>query len=149
MNLALPHWGWVMHICVGKLAIIGSDNGLSPGLNQCWTNAVYWTIRNKLQWDLNRNSCIFIQENAFKNVVWKMATILSRPQCVNDMSIVVPVMVQNCQAPSHYLNQCWRRSIMPYGITQPHWVKHCSRQIFYEDTASIMLLFVLEHKINP
>ena len=37
---------------------------------------------NKLQWNVNRNSCIFIQENAFENVVWKMAAILSRPQCV-------------------------------------------------------------------
>ena len=25
----------------------------------------------------------FIQENAFENVIWKMAAILSRPQCVN------------------------------------------------------------------
>ena len=25
------HWGRVTHICVGKLFIIGSDNGLSPG----------------------------------------------------------------------------------------------------------------------
>ena len=24
------HWGRVMHICIGKLIIIGSDNGLSP-----------------------------------------------------------------------------------------------------------------------
>ena len=29
-----------MHICVGKLTIIGSDNGLSPGQRQAiiWTN---------------------------------------------------------------------------------------------------------------
>ena len=26
----LPHWGRVMHICVSKLTIFGSDNGLSP-----------------------------------------------------------------------------------------------------------------------
>ena len=26
----LTHWGWVMHICVVNLIIIGSDNGLSP-----------------------------------------------------------------------------------------------------------------------
>ena len=31
---------------------------------------------------LYRNSYIFIQENAFENVTWKMAAILSRPQCV-------------------------------------------------------------------
>ena len=31
---------------------------------------------------LIKNSYIFIQENAFENVVWKMAAILSQPQCV-------------------------------------------------------------------
>ena len=30
-----------MHICIGKLTIVGSDNGLSPGRRQAiiWTNA--------------------------------------------------------------------------------------------------------------
>ena len=27
----LTHWGWVTHVCVSKLSILGSDNGLSPG----------------------------------------------------------------------------------------------------------------------
>ena len=31
-SLALTHWGRLTHICVNKLTIIGSDNGLSPGL---------------------------------------------------------------------------------------------------------------------
>ena len=37
---ALSHWGRVTHICVSKLTIIGSDNGLSPGRRQAiiWTN---------------------------------------------------------------------------------------------------------------
>ena len=37
----LTHWGRVTHICVGKLSIIGSDNGLSPSRRQAiiWTNA--------------------------------------------------------------------------------------------------------------
>ena len=36
----LTHWGLVTHICVGKLTIIGSDYGLSPGRRQAiiWTN---------------------------------------------------------------------------------------------------------------
>ena len=39
--LGLTHWGRVTHICVSNLAIIGSDNGLSPGRRQAiiWTNA--------------------------------------------------------------------------------------------------------------
>ena len=34
----LNHWGWVMYICISKLTIIGSGNGLSPGRNQ----AIIW-----------------------------------------------------------------------------------------------------------
>ena len=50
-------------------------------LNQGW-NIVNLTLGNKLQWNLNRSLYIFIQENAFESVVWKMVAILSRPQCV-------------------------------------------------------------------
>ena len=35
-------------------------------------------------------SFIFIQENAYENVVWKMAAILSRPQCVNRLHELLP-----------------------------------------------------------
>ena len=50
-------------------------------LNQCW-KIVNRTPKNKLQWNLNRNSYIFIQWDAFKNVVCKMVSISSRPQWV-------------------------------------------------------------------
>ena len=41
VDYLLTHWGRVTHICVGKLIIIGSDNGLSPERRQAiiWTNA--------------------------------------------------------------------------------------------------------------
>ena len=84
--ILITHWGRVTHLCVGNLTINGSDTGLSPApshyLNQCW-NIVNWTPGNKLQWNLNRNLYIFIQENALENIVWKIAAILSRPQCDN------------------------------------------------------------------
>ena len=38
---------------------------LSRYLNHCW-NVVNWNCRYKLQWNFNRNSCIFSQINAFK-----------------------------------------------------------------------------------
>ena len=51
-----------------------------------WTNAgiyiIFWTLTNKIMWNLNQNSYILVQENAFQNVVSEMAAILSRPQCV-------------------------------------------------------------------
>ena len=39
-------------------------------LNRCW-NIVNLTLGNKIQWNLNRYLYVFIQENAFENVVWK------------------------------------------------------------------------------
>ena len=37
----ITHWGRATHICVGKLTVIGSENGLSPSRRQAiiWTNA--------------------------------------------------------------------------------------------------------------
>ena len=66
---------------------IGSDNGLSPFsapshcLNQCWI-IVNWTLRNKLQWNLNQNTKLFIHKNASENVGCEMAAILSRGRWV-------------------------------------------------------------------
>ena len=86
--IILTRWGRVTHTCVSRLNVIGSDNGLSPG----WFQAIIWTnigilligpLGKQFQWNLNRNLHIFIQKNAFENVVWKMSAILSRPQCVN------------------------------------------------------------------
>ena len=50
-------------------------------LNQCW-DFVNWTLRNKLQWNFNRNQFIFIQENALETIVCETASIPSRPQWV-------------------------------------------------------------------
>ena len=40
-NSTVTHWGRATHICVSKLTIITSDNGLSPGRCQAiiWSNA--------------------------------------------------------------------------------------------------------------
>ena len=82
----LTHWGRVTHICVSNLTIIGSDNGLSSRRRPAiiWTNAgISFIGPLGPDFSFNRNSNIFIQENAFESVVWEMASILSRPQCVN------------------------------------------------------------------
>ena len=40
----------------------------------------------------------------------------------DDKSTLVQVMAWCRQATSHYLNQCWPRSLPPYGVTRPQWV---------------------------
>ena len=79
-----------IYIYVSKLNSIGSDNGLSPGRHQTiiCTNAGILLIRNVAtnfrEILIKRNSYIFIQENAFENIVCEIAAILSRPRCVKD-----------------------------------------------------------------
>ena len=76
LPIFLTSWGWVMHII-----FLVAWPALSHYLNQCW-NIVNWTIGNKLQWNLNPNLYIFIQENAFEIVIRKLVAILSQPHCV-------------------------------------------------------------------
>ena len=86
-TLSLTHWGRSTHICVSYLAIIGPDNGLSPGRRQTifWINAgilLIGPLGTNFSEFFFQNSYIFIQENALKNVC-RMESISFRPRCVN------------------------------------------------------------------
>ena len=77
----LTHWGRVTHICVGTLAIIGSDNGLSPSRRPAiiWTNAGLLLIG-----PLGTNSSdilIGIQAFSFKKMHLEMSSAKWRPFC--------------------------------------------------------------------
>ena len=41
----------------------------------------------------------------------------------DDKSTLVQIMAWCRQATSHYLGQCWPRSMSPNGVTRPQWVK--------------------------
>ena len=79
----LTHWIRVTHICVSKIIIIGSDNGLSPGWRQAiiWPNAGILLIGYTFKWNIIWNQYIFIQELDLKIVVYKMASISAGPRC--------------------------------------------------------------------
>ena len=84
----LIHWGRVMHICGCKIVHHCFRQWLvlcsapSHYRHQRWL-IVNWNHRNTLQWNSNRNSHIFIQENSYENAVCKIVVILCRPQYVN------------------------------------------------------------------
>ena len=67
-----------------------APGGKAPShyLNQCW-NIVNLNLRDKLLWNLKRNSYIFIQENAFQNVVWELASICLGLNVLNWISLRV------------------------------------------------------------
>ena len=82
IRFQLTHWGRVTHICVGKLTILGSDNGLSPRRRQAiiWTNAGVLLIG-----PLGTNFSeilIGIQIFSFNEMRLKMSSAKWRPFCL-------------------------------------------------------------------
>ena len=61
----------------GSVSVLVQAMAASHYLKQCWV-IVNLTRRNELQWNLNQNTELFIQENASENIVCEMAAILSR-----------------------------------------------------------------------
>ena len=56
-------------------------------------------------------TCILIK------ISWQLV-----PMCANDNGRALVELMAWCQT-CHHLNQCWPRSLLPYGITGPQWVK--------------------------
>ena len=94
----LTHWGRAMHICIGKLTTIGSDNGLSPGRRQAiiWTNA-----RILLIGPLGTNFSeivIGIQTFSFK----KMSSAKWRPSCLGLNVLMDLHCIRQLFLPTHF-----------------------------------------------
>ena len=90
----LTHWGQVAHICVSRLTIIGSDNGLSPGRRQ----AIIWTNTGIL---LNRplgtkfnEMLIEILTFPFKKMRLKVSSAKWRPCCLG-LNVLTYALVHN------------------------------------------------------
>ena len=74
----------VWHLSIWSLLIqVMAYFAPSHHLNLCWL-IVNCTLPNKLQWNLYPNMKLFIQENAFENVVCKMKATLLRSQYVKN-----------------------------------------------------------------
>ena len=104
---------------------------------------------NKLQWNFNRNSYIFIQENALENGIWKKASILSRPQCAKWLPLVILlcqrfswlhclILTLNLWGPSYLgLTRSLSWLLMPWLLTSPghqqpwYWLCRIGKSLSY------------------
>ena len=96
--MLLSYWGRVTHICVSKLTITGSNNGLSPGRRRAiiWTDAGILLIRPRVT-----NSEILIEIHTFSldNIRLKMSSAKCCPFCLGlnvFIHIVVIIIVFLC-----------------------------------------------------
>ena len=107
----LTHWGRVTHICVSKQTIIGSDNGLSPGLRQAiiWTNTGISLI-GTLETNFNE-ILIEIHKFSVKKIHFKMLSGKWRPFCLSLN------MLRLQQSGWHLAEKistsfCWKKNLM-------------------------------------
>ena len=77
--ITLRWWDSYMHQLLEIMACC--CEAPSHYLNKCWL-IITGTLTNKLQWNLNQYTNIFIGENAFENVVCAISAILSLPKGV-------------------------------------------------------------------
>ena len=103
----LTHWGQVTHICVSKLTIIGSDNGMSPGRRQAiiWTNAGVLSIGPV---GTNFSEILFeIYTFSFKKMHLNMSSGKWRPFCLglNVLNSVYSVEVE--RSATHWFLCYW------------------------------------------
>ena len=114
----LTHWGRVMHICVSKLTIIGSDNGLLPDRRQAiiWTNAMILFIE-----PLGTNCSeilIEIHIYSFKKMHLKMSSRKLRPFCLG-LNVLTEGTFVRFHLMSPPSSQC--SSCPPVCLSVPSW----------------------------
>ena len=61
---------------------------------------------------------------------------------IDDQPTLVRVMAWCHQATSHYLGQCWPRSLSSYGVTRPQWVNRILH------TTLCWLRHIINHSLN-
>ena len=106
---------------------IGSGNGLAPSRRQAiiWTDdgIVYWRIYASLSlndlthWSLGDFNLTWVDGGL--SISHKIALRWMPLDLSDDKSTLVQVMAWCHQATSHYLSQCWPRSMSLNGVIRP------------------------------
>ena len=126
-NWCLTHSGQLMYICISNIGY----HWFRYWLASCWTPTHYlnqcWHVVNSLSPGKFEWNFVYV---IFKRILvidgcgfcCEIALIWMSLDFTDNQSTLVQVMAWCCQETSHYLSQCWPRSLSPYGITRPQWV---------------------------
>ena len=118
INLPLPVWERINSLdpgrCSGNLKwVIFKLLSRTDTLNICYEIIAHrwWDSKNGI---FNLVLLIDIFRSSHDNALRWMSQDLT-----DDQSTLVQVMAWCRQATSHYLSQCWLRSLSPYGVARP------------------------------
>ena len=129
----LPKQNSTSYYCVAWIVLMAMVTGLRRVVYQNWfavvTAAVDMVERLLTHWPLGNLNEIFRHVIFRQNLVvggWgiscEIALVWMSLDFTDDQSKLVQVMAWCRQATSHYMDQCWTRSLPPYGVTRPQWV---------------------------
>ena len=90
---------------------VGPMNFLVSGLSFL----THWALKDVV----NSNTCPIKFMSTYE-IVFRWMPL----NTFDDKTTLVQLMVWCNQVPSHYLNQCWPRSMLPYSITRPQLIKN-------------------------
>ena len=120
--LLLTHWGRVMHICVSKQTIIGSDNGLSPGRRQAiiWTNAGILLI-GPPGTNFSEIS-IKILTFSFVKIRLKVSSAKWRPFCLG-LNVLITKISLKITFLKFHSNLLGTNELTPFDLVMWHWIE--------------------------
>ena len=78
------------------------------------------------------------------DICCEIALIWMSSDFIDDQSTLVQVMAWCRQATSHYLSQCWPRSLSPYGVTRPELANRLTDEWVFRKQ-----VYPLEKKLYP
>ena len=116
--LYLTHNRWI-HTCVSKVDHycfrwwLVACSVPTHHLNQCWM-IVNWILENKLQWNLNQNTTIFLPENKLKlsSPKWPPFCLDIDDQCVKNIDCQISRAYGGVEGPPHIF---FRHHAISYG----------------------------------
>ena len=126
----LPKQNSSSYYCVAWIVLMATVTGLRRVVYQNWFAVVTAAVERLLtHWPLGNLNEIFRHVIFRHNLVvggWgiscEIALVWMSLDFTDDQSKLVQVMAWCRQATSHYMDQCWTRSLPPYGVTRPQWV---------------------------
>ena len=113
--------------------MISSGNNSLLQLNQCWPGSMsphdatgpQWVnslAPGKFEWNFRYLIFQIISVIDGWSISCELALKWMWLNFTDDKSTLVQVMAWCRLATSHYLSQCWPKSLSPYGVTRPQWV---------------------------
>ena len=134
------HWDPMRHMINYKTSLMVSWHLFRQWLGVIRQQAIIWV-------SVDTDLCLCHHTASPSHKEFNSLMNLRSRLTLDEESTLIQVMAWCCQAKSHYLSQCWPRSVSRYGVSRPQWVNILIVQIFSHSfvenlNSPLIILFV-------